>query len=281
MLEAEFVARSEELKERALRRRALAIVATLGQAAARGADEERARDDAARSRFEAMAHVGARLDRDADGVATRIAFGLAAQAAAWTGELALVVSGRDRQGIAGDTSLARYRVDRALAHLARPLAQALAGAADGSGLAPGDLAPIARASVRAFASIAGDDPPLGSPSRGARLASLVEHLTSAAAVSLPLHAPPGSSGSSARSRRRSGKALRARALRGANGATFSRSPCTPSARAPLCPQSPRAGGAALRDARRPLGRRAAPRAEPRPCAPSSPHSPSSSCSRRR
>ena len=154
MLESQFVARSEELKERALRRRALAIVATLGQTAARAADEERARDDAVRARIAAMARAAARIDRDAEGVASRIADGLGAPTATWNRELEVVVSGRDPQGISADTSLLRYRVDRALSHLARPLAQALAGAADGSGVTPSDLAPLARASVRAFAWVA-------------------------------------------------------------------------------------------------------------------------------
>ncbi len=190
MLEKEFVARSEELKERALRRRALAIVATLGQAAARAADEERANADSARKRVEALGHAAARIDRDAEGVATRIAEGLALQATAWKSELSIVVAGRNPDGLATDISLQRYRVERALALLARPLAHALAGAADGSGIAPADLSPIARASVRAFASIAGEGAPLLPLARSA-VASLVDVLASAAASP---SAPPRAAG---------------------------------------------------------------------------------------
>jgi small GTP-binding protein len=185
MLEREFVARSEELKERALRRRALAIVAKLGRAAAQAADEERATAEAARHRVEALGHAAARIDRDVEGVAARIAEGMVRPAAAWKGELAIVVAGRSLDGIAGDLSLQRYRVERALAHLARPIAQALAGAADGTGIAPTDLAPIARASVRAFASVASENAPLLPLARSA-VASLVEHLATAAASPPPL-----------------------------------------------------------------------------------------------
>lgn len=181
MVEREFVARSQELKERALRRRALAIVAALGQAAARAADAERASEDAARKRVEAMGHAAARIDRDVETVAARIVEGLAKPSAAWTNELAIVAAGRSADVAAGDASLQRYGVDRALAHLARPLAHALAGAADGTGVTPGELAPLARASIRAFASVADSSAPLLPLARSA-LASLVEHLVSAAAA---------------------------------------------------------------------------------------------------
>jgi small GTP-binding protein len=189
MLEAEFVARSEELKERALRRRALGIVATLGQSAARAADEERAAEETARKRSLALAHAAARIDRDAEAVAARIAESLGAPAATYARELALVVAGRT-DGAAADPSLQRYRVDRALALFSRPLSHALAGAADGSGVAPSDLGPMVRATLRAFASVAGDGAPLLPLARSA-VASLVEHLLSASA-SPP--APPRAGG---------------------------------------------------------------------------------------
>jgi small GTP-binding protein len=184
MLEREMIARSDELKERALRRRALAIVATLGQAAARAADDERARDEARRQRRERIAHAAARIDGDAETVASRLAASLAKPAAAWHADLALVVAGRDPESLAADASLgslASYRVDRALSHLARPLAHALAGAADGTGVAPGELGPVARALVRAFASVAGPATPVLPLARSA-VAALVEHLLAVAAT---------------------------------------------------------------------------------------------------
>ncbi len=184
MLEREFVARSEELKERALRRRALAIVATMGQAAARAAEEERAGAESARRRVEAMGRAAARIDRDPETIATRIAEGTLRQAEAWKSDLALVVAGRSQDGLADDLSLQRYRVERALAHFSRPLAQALAGAADGSGVSPADLAPLTRASIRAFASVADEAAPVLPLARSA-VASLVEHLASAAASPPP------------------------------------------------------------------------------------------------
>ncbi len=185
MLEREFVARSEELKERALRRRALAIVAALGQAAARVADQELASAEATRRRVESLGHAAARIDREAETVASRIVEGIGSAAAAWRSELANVAAGRSADGLAGDLSLQRYRVERALANLSRPLAHALAGAADGTGIAPPDLAPIARASIRGFASVAGDTlvaAPQGLlPLARSAVASLVEHLAAAAA----------------------------------------------------------------------------------------------------
>jgi small GTP-binding protein len=184
MLERDLIARSDELKERALRRRALSIVAAMGTVAAHEADQERERDEARRARSEAVAHAAARIDRDAETIAARIAEGLARAGAAWHADLALVVAGRDPESLAADASLARYRVDRALAHLARPLAHALAGAADGTGITPADLAPTARASVRAFAAAARDSASL-LPLARSTLASLVEHLTSTAAVPPP------------------------------------------------------------------------------------------------
>jgi len=184
LLERELITRSEDLKERALRRRALAIVGAMGHAAAREADEERARDTRRRERSEAITHAAARIDRDANDIAARIAEGLEQSAATWRAELALVVAGRDPDSLAADASLARYRVDRALAHLARPLAHALAGAADGTGIPPAELAPIARTSTRAYAASTADTASLSPLARSA-VDSLVEHLTSAAAAPSP------------------------------------------------------------------------------------------------
>ncbi|HEY2512492.1 MAG TPA: hypothetical protein VGI39_16610, partial [Polyangiaceae bacterium] len=98
--------------------------------------------------------------------------------------IALVAAGRDPQSMENDPSLQRYRVDRALSHLARPLAHALAGAADGTGIAPADLTPLARASIRTFAGLATPDTPLTPLARSA-IASLVEHLIAAAATPPP------------------------------------------------------------------------------------------------
>ena len=197
MLESQFVARSAELKERALRRRASAIVATMGRAAARAAEDERARDEQARAKIDAVARAAARIDRDAETIAARIAEGLARPASAWTSETRIVHAGRARtphDGLAQDASLARYRVDRALAHLARPLAASLAGAADGTGLGPSELAPLARATTRAFAASA---PPNSEgatslvPLARSAVASLVEHLVALASSPPP---PPRAAG---------------------------------------------------------------------------------------
>jgi hypothetical protein len=184
LLERELITRSDELKERALRRRALTIVAAMGQAAAREADEERARDDALRARTETVARTAARIDGDLDAIAARVAEGLERAAEAWRAELALVVAGRSPESLAVDASLARYRVDRALAHLARPLAQALAGAADGTRVTPAELTATARTSIRAFAASTPDPSSLAPLARSA-VASLAEYLATSASMAPP------------------------------------------------------------------------------------------------
>jgi small GTP-binding protein len=186
LLDAQIIGRSEELKERALRRRALAIVALLGQGAARIADDERRRSDALHRRADATSRAAAALDRDADTIAARIAEGLAAPAASWAGDLSTVVTGRDPEAAARDVTVLRYRVERALARLARPLGQALAVAAPGADVSPAELAPTVRALVRAFAASTGD-PSDVLPLARAAVATLLEQLGAAAMAE---RAPP-------------------------------------------------------------------------------------------
>ncbi len=159
LLEERIVARSDELKERALRRRAAGIVSRLASdARARG--ETFDRENALRVvQAEAIAHAAARIERDAAALAEKLARSLAPAAQAWDRDMAVVFVGRDRATALRDPVLARYRVERAAGALTLPLARALASLAPEAELAPALLAPWARALVRATTAAArGPDP---------------------------------------------------------------------------------------------------------------------------
>jgi GTP-binding protein EngB required for normal cell division len=177
LLDERIVARSDELKERALRRRAARIVARLASLASAEAARQKAEDEARAARAHAVGQATAKIERDADVVAEHLAASLAPHAQAWASDLELVYVGRDRASARTDPVLARYRVDRALAALAPPLARALASLAPEAALSPSQLAPLARALVRAAASAASPDPEsLLPPLSRAAVATLVDHL---------------------------------------------------------------------------------------------------------
>jgi hypothetical protein len=181
LLDTQIIGRSDELKERALRRRALQIVALLGQDAARKAEEERVRVESRRARADMAARIAAKIDREADDVARRIEAALTSAAAAWQSDMTMLAAGRDPEAAAKDPTLLRYRVDRALARLARPLAQSLAGAADGAPVSPADLTATSRILVRTFADTARDATSLAPLARSA-VATLLDLLASLAAA---------------------------------------------------------------------------------------------------
>jgi small GTP-binding protein len=157
LLDETIIARSAELKERALRRRCGKIATSLSVAVARAAEvEDRAREDAEKARHD-LAIEAARLDADSASIATKIAADLPRDG--FAKDLALVVTGRDEARVATDEVLKRYRVDRAVFHLAGPLASAIAreifplsgGEASRVGLGAAAWRTIARASIRAAA----------------------------------------------------------------------------------------------------------------------------------
>jgi cellulose synthase operon protein C len=174
LIDLEILARSEELKERALRRRAQRTVERLHARAEALASEEDCDLERRRERAKRLSSAAARLDRDLDAVAEKLAALLAPAAEAKKADLALVFTGRDTRAMASDPSLARYRADRALVRLAPPLADALHSLAPSEDLSAADLLPTARALVRGFAS-AGDDPPVTALARAAA-STLVEYL---------------------------------------------------------------------------------------------------------
>ncbi len=191
LLEHEIVGRSAELKERALRRRATLLVADLVDAWATRDAVERADASKESARARDAAHAAARIERDADALADRLAASLSPLAEDWTRDLELVFIGRDRDAADRDPVLARYRVDRAVAAIAPGLSRALAAIAPEVELSPGRWAPYARTAVRAAAWCAPAAPPdmLAAIAR-ATIAMLVEQLS---ALSVP---PPPSTSSS-------------------------------------------------------------------------------------
>lgn len=152
LLEDQIVGRSRELKERALRRRAAALVAQLldGYLARLAREENSADQHAASAR--AVAHCAARIEGDAEGVARNLAASLSVHAQTWARDLELVFVGRDDHRGTADPILARYRMDRALAALSLPLSSALASLAPEAGLSAAHLSPGARAIVRTAVS---------------------------------------------------------------------------------------------------------------------------------
>ena len=187
LLDETIVARSGDLKERALRRRAKKIAASLSVTVARAAEsEDAAREAAERARHE-LAACAARLDADAPAVAGRILAQLPRDALAR--DLALVVTGRDEAQSGADDVLRRYRVERAVFHLAGPLAAALARETSTVGLGATVWRTIARASVRA-AALADPDDAAPAAVRAA-LTSVVEDLGARAVAPPP---PPTTRG---------------------------------------------------------------------------------------
>ncbi len=185
-LEQEIIARSEELKERALRRRAAALVERLR----RSWQAQASVDQEALQRHSAQAHqaaqAAAQIEGDAEATAAKLAASLSPHVESWTRDVDLVFVGRDRESARRDPVLARYRIDRALATLAPPLARALASLAPAGSLSPADLMSNARAIVRAAAaSSAPDDPSVvASAAAVAGIATLADDLFARSAAVL-------------------------------------------------------------------------------------------------
>jgi cellulose synthase operon protein C len=183
LLDEELVARSADVKERALRRRAARIVAKLGASAARAMEAEQAEREGEEARVRALREAAVKVDRDAEALTKRVAGALEPGMTAWRRDLRVVAAGRDDAAAAEDPSLGKYRTDRALAHLAGPLEAELAKLTPDPSARRLQLLPlraIARAAVRTFAaSVNGLDAP-PSPLAGAALATLGDVLSRAA-----------------------------------------------------------------------------------------------------
>jgi GTP-binding protein EngB required for normal cell division len=192
LLDESIVARSDELKERALRRRAARVVAGLASQAAAQAERQRADNETRAARARSIAQAAARIERDAASVAARLATSLQPAADAWRRDLALVHLGRDRDAALRDPLLARYRVERALAVLAPPLTRALASLVPEAGLSPGQIAPSARAVTRGAAGLVDPETEaLLGPLAEAAVSTLVEQLFTLSVAPAP---PPRAEG---------------------------------------------------------------------------------------
>jgi hypothetical protein len=151
LLADQIVARSDDLKERALRRRAALVVGQLAAAWDERATIDAAAIQATAGRAHAMAQAAARIEGGAEDLTVRLARSLAAHAEAWARDANLISVGRDPESAALDPILARYRVDRAVSALSPALAHALAAMAPEVSASPTALTPMSRAIVRAAA----------------------------------------------------------------------------------------------------------------------------------
>ncbi|MFO0676359.1 MAG: dynamin family protein [Polyangiaceae bacterium] len=150
------VARSAEVKERALRRRARALVARLlarTDGVARDRDEREATRAARAHAFTQNAIV---LERDVDARALDVVRALERPFRELARDLTVLAGTRRADGagsVTPDATKERYREGRCLAHLALPLAEILATFAPHAARVRGtDLLPMARQLVRGFAS---------------------------------------------------------------------------------------------------------------------------------
>ncbi len=189
LLEEDVVARSAELKESALRRRAAALVKGLLRAWRVRASIEESEAKRRAQRTHESAQAAADLERNAEDLAIKLAESLAPQAAAWARDVDLVFVGRDRESADRDPMLARYRVDRALASIEPPLSRALASLAPAATVTPAALSPSTRAIVRA-AAWCGPAEAKGMMTAIARaaIATLVDELFAQPSAGAPHHA---------------------------------------------------------------------------------------------
>jgi hypothetical protein len=153
------------------------VVSELASQAEAQAAQQRREDEARAARAHAVGQAAARVERDAESIGDDLAKSLLPHAEAWARDLELVFIGRDRTAATTDPVLVRYRVDRALATLAAPLARALASLVPEASLSPAQLTPFTRTLVRAAASSAPPEPEtLLPPLSRAAVATLVEQL---------------------------------------------------------------------------------------------------------
>ena len=205
LLDERIVACSDRLKERALRRRASRIVGGLASRAKESAARQREDADAFAARAHAVRLAAAAMEDNLESLARTLVEDLRPFAEAWERDLALVYVGRDRASAVRDPALDRYRADRALEALAPTLAHSLASLAPEACVTAGELAPLARALVRAatssssrprsgiaggMASSPGDIEELLAALGKAALATLIDHLFS-------LSVAPGPTGNAA------------------------------------------------------------------------------------
>lgn len=180
ILDEEVIAKSDTLKERALRRRTLSLAERLLANASERASRELAETQAQTTRARTLASVAARIERDADAMSGALARSLEASEAELERDLSVIQVAPTGDA---DGTLFRYRTERALGRLAPTLATAMAGMTQGTELAPRDFAALARVLVRAVATAARS--PIREPLARATVLALAEHLRGLALARIP------------------------------------------------------------------------------------------------
>ena len=179
LLDATILGKSDVLKERALRHRAGKLVSALAAVALTASTDDAQREESSARRAQGFAQRAAKLDRDLEETAQRVAGALSRDALAWKRDLEVIATGRDEDALTKDPVLYRYRVDRATFHLAQSLARVVASLGwEGDreiARAEQDELPMARALVRTFASTGGNADALYPLARSA-VATLIERL---------------------------------------------------------------------------------------------------------
>jgi cellulose synthase operon protein C len=202
VFETALISRSGDLKERALRRRALSVTLRLLEAWTARASLEQDQSRQAAERRRSMAHSATRLEAEENALAERVAQEVTPVAAVLERDMRLVSAGRDRESAASDPALRRYRTNRAVAEIAPALrdalarleregAPALAREIPASGIDASLRALVRGAFARCEPEAALDDPPtLVALARGA-LSTWVEHLLVLASEPAPAERATG------------------------------------------------------------------------------------------
>ncbi len=175
LLDQELIGRSDDLKERALRRRLAAIVRDLKNTATTAASEIKQELDRSEERRKAAAAAAAKLDAELDGHAKSVADALGPHVADWRRDVEVVAVGRDAADATSDPVVSRYAIDRALSHLCEPAARALAALSGDAQVTTAQWMPLMRVAVRAAAGAPPGSAWLGMLSR-ALVATAIDEL---------------------------------------------------------------------------------------------------------
>ncbi len=155
LMDTQIIGRSDDLKERALRRRAVKMAADLRRAASGRAHAEEEAHVAARTAAQEAGVLAAKLDRELEESAQVLVGALGPALGVLAKDLEVTSFGRDREAALKDPVVVRYRTERATNRLAEPMAHVLARMAAGGsearkGAEARDLVPLCRALVRGF-----------------------------------------------------------------------------------------------------------------------------------
>jgi hypothetical protein len=177
-LDEHIARRSDELKDRALRRRVRRVVGALLERAKTEQERDRSTAEADGEQRRAVGLAGAALERDPDAGIPRLTEALMGPAVALRLDLSQVLVGRDKSSAAQDPLMRQYVMARTLEALSEPLATALSSLSGPATVSPSDLIALSRALLRgAIASTTAPNPEIDVVALArAAVATLVEHL---------------------------------------------------------------------------------------------------------